>query len=73
MKTLLENQLSWLAACLGRVAAAWRREREAILTRRLLGAMREGELRDLGIDRSELSSIASHPRDATRARAKWSC
>jgi uncharacterized protein YjiS (DUF1127 family) len=48
---------------------AWQRQRAARANHRLLMALDDTLLRDLGMDRSELLSIAMNPGDPERARA----
>jgi uncharacterized protein YjiS (DUF1127 family) len=49
-------------------AGDWRRRREARANHLSLCALDDRVLRDLGIDRSELRSIALHPSDPDRLR-----
>lgn len=58
-----------LAGHLGRCVADWQRHNEAAATARALRSLDDRMLRDLGIDRSELPSLAHDPRDVTRARS----
>jgi uncharacterized protein YjiS (DUF1127 family) len=51
---------------------AWLRRRRALAHHRLLLSLDDALLRDLGLDRSELLSIATHPGDPERARAAGS-
>lgn len=86
MNTLLENRCHRPAALPLRAAAdawraldrrfsgcaaAWRRHRDARATAQALGRLDDRTLSDLGFHRSELSSIAHNPRDATRAHFLW--
>jgi uncharacterized protein YjiS (DUF1127 family) len=57
------------ARALGRdLLARWRRRRLARATRRALGAVDDRLLRDLGLDRSQIASVAAHPDDADGRR-----
>jgi uncharacterized protein YjiS (DUF1127 family) len=51
-----------------RRAGTWQRLRKARAALLELSTMSEHQLRDLGIDRSELRSIAMRPDDTTRRR-----
>jgi uncharacterized protein YjiS (DUF1127 family) len=53
--------------------AAWQQRRQASAALRALQALDAHALRDLGIDRSELTSLVHDAADVTRARAHWSC
>lgn len=60
-----------LAQAVRRRADIWKRQREARASLAVLLRLSETNphlLRDLGIDRGELLSMALHPDDATRAR-----
>ena len=60
-----------LAGHFGRCVADWQRQDEAAATARALRGLDDRMLRDLGIHRSELPSLAHDPRDVTRARSAW--
>jgi uncharacterized protein YjiS (DUF1127 family) len=60
-----------LAQAMRRRVDLWKRQREVRASLAVLLSLSETNphlLRDLGIDRGELLSMASHPDDATRAR-----
>lgn len=67
----VEDGLCWLAGHVGRFATAWQRDGDAAAMAQALGGLDDRMLRDLGIHRSELLSLAHNPRDVTRARSTW--
>jgi uncharacterized protein YjiS (DUF1127 family) len=62
-----------LASALRAMLSAWQRRRMVQAALHSLQELDSRTLRDLGLDRSELPSIAHHAGDPTRARARWSC
>lgn len=67
----VEAGLRRLAGHVGRRAAAWQRHSDAVAAARTLWELDDRTLRDLGLHRSELISLAVDPRDVTRARIGW--
>lgn len=64
-----------LAHTIRQAMARFQRHRAARHTERALAALDDRTLRDLGLYRCELSSVAAHaddPRRARRLRAAWS-
>lgn len=72
---LLARLLIWLAAVLRWHARQSERRREAASIRRALGALDPAELHDLGLDASEIESVAAEmtgTADVTRSRVAQS-
>lgn len=60
----------WLGRALARARLWLRQRRDLAHTRRSLMALDDGSLRDLGLSRSEIDSVACELHDITRAERR---